>query len=99
MIIIWVCHVGSFTSDYSGGAATFVGAFLGVIGQRPSNRMLAFATGFAAGIMLLISLMEMLPAALHTEGMSPLLGYSMFYWACSATSRLIACCLTSTRRI
>lgn len=60
------------------GAATFVGAFLGVIGQRPSNRMLAFALGFAAGIMLLISLMEMLPAALHTEGMSPLLGYSMF---------------------
>ena len=27
------------------GAATFVGAFLGVIGQRPSNRMLAFAPG------------------------------------------------------
>jgi hypothetical protein len=28
--------------------------------------------------MLLISLMEMLPAALGTEGMSPLLGYGMF---------------------
>ncbi|MBN0787612.1 ZIP family metal transporter, partial [Pseudomonas aeruginosa] len=34
--------------------------------------------GFAAGIMLLISLMEMLPAALAAEGMSPLLGYGMF---------------------
>ncbi len=56
------------------GSATFIGAIFGVIGQKPSNRLL----GFAAGIMLLISLMEMLPAALATEGMSPLLGYGMF---------------------
>lgn len=60
------------------GGATFIGAFLGIIGQKPSNRLLAFALGFAAGIMLLISLMEMLPAALHAEGMSPMLGYGMF---------------------
>ena len=60
------------------GAATFIGAFLGVLGQKPSNRLLAFSLGFAAGIMLLISLMEMLPAALAAEGMSPLLGYGMF---------------------
>jgi zinc transporter ZupT len=53
------------------GAATFIGAILGVLGQKPSNRVLAFSLGFAAGIMLLISLMEMLPAALGTEGMSP----------------------------
>ncbi len=43
------------------GAATFIGAFLGVLGQKPSNRVLAFSLGFAAGIMLLISLMD--PAA------------------------------------
>lgn len=60
------------------GGATFIGAVLGVMGQKPSNRMLAFSLGFAAGIMLLISLMEMLPAALGTHGMSPLLGYGMF---------------------
>ncbi|MBK4714421.1 MULTISPECIES: zinc transporter ZupT [Tenebrionibacter/Tenebrionicola group] len=60
------------------GSATFIGAFLGVLGQRPTNRMLAFSLGFAAGIMLLISLMEMLPAALHTPGISPVLGYGMF---------------------
>ncbi|WP_147199884.1 zinc transporter ZupT [Pantoea sp. MBD-2R] len=60
------------------GAATFLGAFLGVIGQKPSPRALAFALGFAAGIMLLISLMEMLPAALRAEGMSPIMGYGMF---------------------
>ncbi len=60
------------------GAATFIGAILGVIGQKPSNRVLAFSLGFAAGIMLLISLMEMLPAALATESMPPMLGYGMF---------------------
>lgn len=60
------------------GGTTFIGALLVVIGQKPSNRVLAFSIGFAAGIMLLISLMEMLPAALHTEGMKPVLGYGMF---------------------
>ncbi|WP_395755956.1 zinc transporter ZupT [Edwardsiella ictaluri] len=60
------------------GGATVVGALLAIIGQRPSNRVLAFSLGFAAGIMLLISLMEMLPAALNTPNMSPLLGYTMF---------------------
>lgn len=30
------------------GAATFIGAFLGVLGQKPSNRLLAFSLGFAA---------------------------------------------------
>ncbi|KNC91377.1 zinc transporter ZupT [Trabulsiella odontotermitis] len=60
------------------GAATFIGALLGVLSQKPSNRLLAFSLGFAAGIMLLISLMEMLPAALATENMSPVLGYGMF---------------------
>ncbi len=60
------------------GSATFIGAIFGVIGQKPSNRLLGFSLGFAAGIMLLISLMEMLPAALAAEDMSPLLGYGMF---------------------
>ena len=60
------------------GSATFIGAIFGVLGQKPSNRLLGFSLGFAAGIMLLISLMEMLPAALGTEGMSPVLGYGMF---------------------
>jgi hypothetical protein len=49
--------------------------------------------------MLLISLMEMLPAALGTEGMSPVLGYGMFVLACWATLRSTACCLTRIRRI
>ena len=81
------------------GAATFIGALLGVIGQKPSNRLLAFALGFAAGIMLLISLMEMLPAALHTPGMPPMLGYGMFMLACWVILRWIVWCRISIRRI
>lgn len=82
------------------GAATFIGAFLGVLGQKPSNRVLAFSLGFAAGIMLLISLMEMLPAALDTEGMSPVLGYGMFIIGLLGYFGLdCACFLTLIRRI
>lgn len=60
------------------GAATFIGAIFGVLTKKPSPRLLGFSLGFAAGIMLLISLMEMLPAALHTPSMSPILCYAMF---------------------
>ena len=34
------------------GGATFVGALLGIIGQKPSNRLLAFALGFAAAALI-----------------------------------------------
>lgn len=60
------------------GSATFIGALLSLPGKKPSNRVLAFSLGFAAGIMLLISLMEMLPAALATPSMPPIVGYGMF---------------------
>jgi zinc transporter ZupT len=81
------------------GAATFIGAILGVLGQKPSNRVLAFSLGFAAGIMLLISLMEMLPAALGTEGMSPCWATACLSLACWVTLRSTACCPTRIRRI
>ncbi len=81
------------------GAATFIGAFLGVLGQKPSNRVLAFSLGFAAGIMLLISLMEMLPAALDTEGCRLYWATECLLSACWATSGWTACFLTLIRRI
>lgn len=81
------------------GSATFIGAIFGVIGQKPSNRLLGFSLGFAAGIMLLISLMEMLPAALAAEGMSPRSATECLLSACWVTLVLTACCRTPTRRI
>ncbi len=66
---------------------------------KPSNRLLAFSLGFAAGIMLLISLMEMLPAALAAEGMSPVLGYGMFIFGLLGYFGSTACCHMRIRRI
>ncbi len=44
------------------GAATFIGAFLGVLGQKPSNRLLAFSLGFAAGIMFISANLRVEPS-------------------------------------
>lgn len=60
------------------GASTFIGAIFGIFTKKPSAKLLGFSLGFAAGIMLLISLMEMLPAALNTPNVSPILCYAMF---------------------
>lgn len=60
------------------GASTFIGAILGILTKKPSVKVLGFSLGFAAGIMLLISLMEMLPAALATPSASPIICYLMF---------------------
>lgn len=45
------------------GLATAVGGVLGAL-HRPGRQGMAFAMGFGAGVMLAISLMDMLPAAL-----------------------------------
>ena len=45
------------------GLATALGGVLGAL-YRPGRRGMAFAMGFGAGVMLSISLMDMLPAAL-----------------------------------
>lgn len=49
--------------------------------------------------MLLISLMEMLPAALAAEGMSPVLGYGMFIFGLLGYFGWTACCHMRIRRI
>ena len=59
------------------GQPRLLARFSAFSGKNPRTATGVFAR-FAAGIMLLISLMEMLPAALAAEGMSPVLGYGMF---------------------
>lgn len=55
------------------GLATALGGVLGAL-YRPGRRGMAFAMGFGAGVMLSISLMDMLPAALgrYLAAFSPL---------------------------
>ena len=73
------------------GAATFIGAILGVLGQKPSNRVLAFSLGFAAGIMLLISLMEMLLLRWAPTGCLPCWATACLSLACWVTLPSTGC--------
>lgn len=54
------------------GLATTLGGVVAVA-RRPGRRLMALAMGFAAGVMLTVSLMDMLPAALgeYMAGFSP----------------------------
>ncbi len=56
---------GLFPST-AAGAATFLGALLVLSGKKPPVRTLALILGGAAGVMLSVVLLELLPAALRT---------------------------------
>ncbi len=45
------------------GGATMIGALLAVVIRRPKASLLTLALGFSAGVMLSISLLELLPDA------------------------------------
>ena len=45
------------------GLATVLGGVLAIVGREPSGRGLGAALGLAAGVMLAVSFLEMLPAA------------------------------------
>lgn len=60
---------------YLAGISTLLGAFLGILSKKPSPKVLSFSLGFAAGIMILIALNEMLPEAYRV---SPILSYLFF---------------------
>lgn len=52
------------------GLATGIGSVLGIV-VRPGPRFMAASLGFAAGIMILISFVELLPKAVETVGVLP----------------------------
>lgn len=51
------------------GLCTTIGSLLGVVG-RPSRRFLALSLGFAAGVMLLVSFLELLPKGIAVIGLT-----------------------------
>ena len=64
---IWIWLLAALS-----GGATFVGAFLGSVGGGKMS--VAFGTSFAAGIMVLISVFELIP-----EGYGEIGGISLFW--------------------
>jgi len=51
--------------------ATALGSFLGMMTRRPSPRLMAFALGFSAGVMMFVSFAELLRAGIHDVGFVP----------------------------
>jgi len=50
------------------GLSTTIGSVLGLISKKPSPRFLAGALGFSAGIMLMVSFLELLPQGIAKIG-------------------------------
>jgi len=50
------------------GLATTIGSLMGIAVKKPSNRFLAFTLGFSAGVMILVSFVELLHTSIKMIG-------------------------------
>jgi len=50
------------------GLATTIGSFLGLFVRQPGPRFMSTTLGFSAGVMILVSFVELLPAAINSLG-------------------------------
>jgi ZIP family zinc transporter len=50
------------------GLSTTIGSLLGIAVKRPGDRFMAFTLGLSAGVMLMVSFVELLPMAMNTPG-------------------------------
>lgn len=53
------------------GLATTVGSFIGIFYREPGPRFMAFALGFSAGVMVLVSFVELLKQGIDSIGFVP----------------------------
>jgi ZIP family zinc transporter len=53
------------------GLSTTIGSFLAIFVRKPSSRFMAVTLGFSAGVMLLLSFMELLRRGIDTVGFLP----------------------------
>jgi ZIP family zinc transporter len=61
---IWI----AFLLAAGAGLSTTIGSVLGIITHKPGPRFMAFTLGFSAGVMILVSFVEMMPAAFNEIG-------------------------------
>lgn len=62
------------------GLSTTIGSLLGLVVKRASPRFIGFTLGFSAGVMILVSFVELLAGAIKTEGVG-FLGAHMAFFA------------------
>ena len=53
------------------GLSTLIGGALGVVAKQPGPRFMAMTLGFSAGVMLHVSFVELLQAAVESAGFAP----------------------------
>ncbi|NLI99175.1 zinc transporter ZupT [bacterium] len=51
------------------GLATTIGSIIGIFVRKPGPRFLTFTLGFSAGVMILVSFVELLPKGINNLGM------------------------------
>ena len=51
--------------------ATVLGSVIAMVVKRPGPRLMAFALGFSAGVMMFVSFAEMLASCIHDVGFLP----------------------------
>ena len=61
------------------GLSTTIGSLLGVVVRRPGPKFMGFTLGFSAGVMILISFMELLAGAIKIEGVGFLRAHIAFF--------------------
>ncbi len=61
------------------GLSTTIGSFLGISVRRPGDRFMSFTLGLSAGVMLLVSFVELLPTAIETEGVGFVQAQILFF--------------------
>ena len=60
------------------GLSTTIGSVLGLIFRKPSKRFMGFTLGFSAGVMILVSFVELLQGSIETVGfLSAHMGFFM----------------------
>ncbi len=61
------------------GLSTTIGSFLGISVRRPGDRFMSFTLGLSAGVMLLVSFVELLPTAIEVDGVGPVQAQLCFF--------------------
>jgi len=60
------------------GLSTTVGSLLGLVVRNPGKSFLSFTLGFSAGVMILVSLVELFPGGVETIGwVSAIIGFNI----------------------
>jgi ZIP family zinc transporter len=61
------------------GLATTIGSILGLVVRRPGKRFLGFTLGFSAGVMILVSFVELLPKAINAPELGFIGAHAAFF--------------------